>query len=148
MTSPFTTHRSIVLGQYSTASWFRRVILALWSDDNPLPSFARLQNLDDAHFAALSGMLAQYRLVGHEDPAFTALAAEVQAMVAQERTARERETLHERWRDEAADALEDLGKDPSLVDDRYNWFEAQFDAGTTPLVAAEAAEPLPSQANG
>lgn len=147
MTSPYRTHREKVLGHHSTASWMRRVVLALWSDGNPMPSFARLQTLDDAHFAALNDMLAHYRQVGENDPELAKLAADVEARMYEERAATERAGRFEAWCADVRAALAKLGREPELVDDRYNWFESQFDAGRTPDDAARAAEPLPLPAN-
>lgn len=41
---------------------------------------------------------------------------------------------------ETSRALRTVGLRPDLVDDRYNWFEAQFDAGFNPNDAAQKAK--------
>lgn len=148
MSSPFKTHRKKVLGMYSTAAWMRRVVLALWSTDNAMPPLVRLQQLDDSHFAAFNEMLAQYRRVGETDPDFQALVVEVEAMVAEEQAARVHAARFESWCNEVVAALGLLAKDPEMVQDRYNWFEDQFNAGASPTKAALDVTASPSLANG
>lgn len=76
--SPFITHRSMVLGHYSTAKWLRRVVMAMYSGEANPVGLSQLTNLDAAHFAAFEAMVAQYRRVGENDPALHALAQEIQ----------------------------------------------------------------------
>lgn len=148
MSSPFKTHREKVLGMYSTAAWMRSVVLALWSTDHAMPPLARLQELDDSHFAAFNEMLARYRRAGDTDPDFQALVVEVKAMVAEEQAARVHAARFESWCKEVVAALRLLARDPELVEERCNWFEDQFNAGTTPTKAALDATASQSHANG
>lgn len=144
MNSPFNTHRAKVLGFYSTASWLRRAVMAMWSGTAYPVGLSQLTNLDAEHFAALVEMMSHYRKVGEGDPALHELVKEIQARNAAERDASARAERFEAWSREVVRELRRLGKPEGLVDDRYNWFEARFDAGDTPEAAAAASEPLPA----
>lgn len=143
MTSPFRTHRDKVLGYYGTAGWLRRVVLALWSGSAQPVGLSNLCGVDEDHFNAFIEMVTHYRRVGENDPALQQLVQDIEARVQEEAAAAEREKHFEAWRNDAASELRRLGKPADLVDDRYNWFAARFDAGDTPEVAALECQPLP-----
>lgn len=144
MQSPFITHRAKVLGHYSTANWLQGVVMALWSGNGNPVGLSQLTNTDAEHFAAFQEMVAHYRRVGENDPALHALVQEIEQRQRATSEAEEREKEYEPWSQDAARELRRLGKDAGLIDDRYNWFNARFDAGDTPEAAAAACQPLPA----
>lgn len=144
MQSPFATHRAKVLGYYSTAAWLRRVVMSLWNGvDHPL-RLDRISGLDDSHFAALVEMVGYYRRCGESDPAFHQLVKEVEARLQEEEAAAERAREFESWCSDVKTELGRLKKPLGLLDDRYNWFEARFDAGDGPALAAAGCELIPA----
>ena len=144
MTSPFLTHRTKVLGHYSTASWLRSVVMAMWNGSGHPVGLSKLTNLDAEHFAAFVEMLTHYRQVGENDPAFAKLVKEVEERLAQERQAAEREVELEAWLGDVKHSLRATGKPVSLAEDRYTWLSSRFDAGDSPDAAAAACPPLPA----
>jgi hypothetical protein len=144
MNSPFSRHRARVLGHYSTASWLRQAVMAMWSGTAHPVGLSKLTNLDSEHFAAFIDMASHYRKVGENDPALDALVKEIEARNEAERDASMRAERFDAWCREAARELRRLGKPEGLVDDRYNWFETRFDAGDTPAAAAASSQPLPA----
>lgn len=141
--NPFVTHRSKVLGSYATASWLRQAVLCMRSGtDYPL-NLSRLGEIDEAHFTAFLEMLAHYRLHGENDVAFLTLVKDCLQHLDEKRQAEEHEERFEVWRREARGELRKLGLAPGEVDDRYSWFESQFNAGQTAAAAAMAVRSLP-----
>lgn len=143
MISPFRVHRDKVLGHYSTSGWLRCVVMALWRGSTQPVGLSTLGGLDEEHFRAFIEMLTHYRREGKNDLAFRQLVQDVEARIQEEQAASEREERLEAWRGQTVRELRRLGKPTGLIDDRYNWFEARFDAGDTPETAASACEPLP-----
>lgn len=141
--SPFITHRDKVLGHYSTASWLRRVVMSLYNGSGHPVGLSPLTNTDAAHFAAFQEMVNHYRCVGENDPALHALVEEIQKRGREEQAAEERSLRLEDWNSDARRQLRALGLSSDVVDDRYSWFEARFDAGRTAddVVAEFAARP-------
>lgn len=142
MESPFIRHRGKVLGHYSTASWLRRVVLAMWNGSACPVTLSPLTNLDTEHFTAFVEMVTHYRKVGENDPAFMQLADEVRGRLAEEQSAAEREEKFEEWLRDAKHGLRAAGKPSTLAEDRYEWFSGRFDAGDSPETAARACQPL------
>lgn len=137
--SPFQTHRDKVLGFYSTASWLRALVLALWRGSAHKVGLSQLAQVDDAHAAAALDMMASYRRYGERDPAFMALAEECSQRLEEEQASADRNERLEDWCRDAERALRQLGGRPGIVDDCYSWFGARFDAGDEPQDAARAA---------
>jgi hypothetical protein len=142
MESPFRKHRDKVLGHYSTASWLRGVVMAMWNGSAHPVGLSKLTNLDAEHFAAFVDMVSHYRKVGENDPAFERLVRDVEARLAAEQQAVAREADLEVWLRAVKQSLRLIGKPTSLVEDRYEWFSVRFDAGDTPEAAAAACPPL------
>jgi len=139
MESPFQQYRHLVLGHYSTAAWLRMLVMAMWNGSAYKVGLSPLLNTDANHFDAAMRRMAHYRKHGENDPAFMSLVEEIRARMDEERAAAEREELLEEWCRRARLALRDRGLRSGLVDDRYDWFESQFDAGKTPQEAASQA---------
>jgi hypothetical protein len=138
--SPFGVHRDKVLGHYSTASWLRRVVMALWSGSTHPVSLSPLGTLDAAHYAAFNEMLDHYRRYGESDPALRRLVSEIDARMQAERAAEERDKALEAWCAQVKRELRAVGRPTGDVDDRYSWYEAQFDAGAAPGDVARASQ--------
>jgi len=138
MTSAFTTQRALVLGHYSTASWLRQLVLAMWNGTDYQVGLSTLATVDDWHAAAALEMIRAYRQHGERDPAFMALAKACLARQGDEAAATSRAMRFEQWCDEAQRAAGRAGARAYFVDDHYGWFERQFDAG----MASEAAASL------
>lgn len=143
MQSPFATHRDMVLGHYSTASWLRHVVLAMWNGNDYPVGLSKLATLDDNHASAVLAMIQSYRKHGEGDPAFMALAKECIARVEEEQAAAERSKRWEDWCEDAQFEVKKAGGRAWYVDDHYNWFERQFNSG----MAAEAAAALALSSN-
>lgn len=135
--SPFITHRSMVLGHYSTAKWLRGVVLALWNGRADPVGLSQLTNTDSDHFSAFISMVEHYRRFGENDPALHDLVHEIQKRQTEERAAQERAKNLEEWNYEARQQLRAMGQSADAVEDRYGWFESRFDAGRTAFEAAE-----------
>lgn len=142
MQSPFTTHRSKVLGHYSTARWLRNVVLSMWNGADHQVRLDKLSSVDAEHFAAVVEMMEHFRRNGENDPAFQQLVKEVQERVDAEQKAADRSLRFEDWCTATKRELRRLGKSVDLIDDKYNWFETQFDAGMSPASAAADCEPI------
>lgn len=142
MESPFGKHRDKVLGHYSTASWLRRVVLAMWRGSAHPVTLSPLTNVDAEHFSAFVEMVTHYRKVGENDPAFMRLAEEVLDRLAEEQSAAAREDKFDEWLRAVRHELRGAGKPPTLADDRYEWFSGRFDAEDSPEIAARACQPL------
>lgn len=142
MPSPFETHQQKVLGFYGTASWLRSVVMALWRGSEQPVGLSQLVSLDAEHFKAFIDMVTHYRQFGENDPAFRKLAQAVEARLEEEASAREKAAQFEGWIANAAHELRKIGKPADLAEDRYNWFEARFEAGDSPQDAAKKCEPL------
>lgn len=140
MESPFVTHRDKVLGYYSTASWLRQLVLAMWNGADYPVGLSSLASLDDNHAKAAFDMLLSYRQRGEVDPAFMALAQECLSRQHAEIAAAKRAEELEWWMSEAEKTARSLGLSPGVTDDRYNWFEARFDAHIGPGEAAHEAK--------
>lgn len=139
MTSAFTTHRDKVLGYYSTASWLRQLVLAMWNGTDYQVGLSKLVSLDSDHFAATLAMIQSYRQNGERDTAFMNLAIECQQRVEAEKVASERSARLGDWCTTAQFAVKQAGKRSYFVDDHYDWFKRQFDAGMQPKAAAALA---------
>lgn len=139
MTSVFTTHRDKVLGHYSTASWLRQLVLALWNGDDHQVGLSRLASMDDDHASAALAMIQSYRQNGERDSVFMELALECLQRIETEKDASERADRLESWCKEAQYALRHAGGQAHYVDDHYGWFERQFDAGMPAEAAASLA---------
>lgn len=140
MASPFATHRNKVLGHYGTAFYLRRLVLSMWNGTGYPTGLSFLTGLDSDHAEAAFEMMRAYHLNGENDQAFMALAEECVARHREEQAAAKREDDLESWRKETSQALRTVGLRPDLVDDRYNWFEKQFDAGLNPDDTAQKAK--------
>lgn len=138
--SPFLTHRDKVLGHYGTASWLRQLVLAMWNGSDNQVGLSQIAQVDSEHAKAAFDMMLSYRENGERDTAFMSLAQECLSRAAEERAAAERADELESWMKETSRALRAIGVRGDLVDDRYNWFEAQFDAGIDPGAAAQKAK--------
>lgn len=138
MQSPFITHRSKVLGHYSTAAWLRRVVMAMWNGADNKVGLSRLAMLDEEHYTAFVEMAGHYRLHGESDPAFLALVGDVRKRLEDEAEAAMRSERLDDWCRDAKRALRSAGLDAGAVDDRYGWFEGKFDACMTPSEAVAA----------
>lgn len=136
--SPFERHRDKILGHYSTASWLRKIVMALWNGSGHPVGLSNLTNLDAEHFRAFQEMVEHYHRHGENDQAFMRLALECKARGEEEEAARVRAGRFETWDQDAKYELRVLGLDSGATDDYFNWFEAQFDAGATPAAAAGA----------
>lgn len=136
MTNPFIEHRDKVMGYYSTAYWLQGVVMALWSGSCYPVGLSDLCSTDDAHFQAFQEMVKHYRAHGENDPAFQSLVREVQARQQEREEADERAVRLNAWTTEVRQVLRMLNIPPGAVDDRYGWFEKQFDAGVTADAAA------------
>lgn len=137
--SPFITHRDKVLGHYSTAAWLRSLVLAMYNDSSYQVGLSKLATSDDEHAKAALEMLTSYRHNGARDPAFMELANECRDRIEQEQAAAEREERFEDWCRDVRHALRQSGGRAGMVDDCYDWFSRQFDAGDEPDQAAQAA---------
>lgn len=137
--SPFQTHRDKVLGYYSTASWLRAMVLALWRGSVHKVGLSQLVGLDDAHATAAFDMMASYRRHGERDPAFMALVDECRQRQEEEQAAADRSERLEEWCRDVQSALRQLGSRAGMVDDCYSWFGTRFDAGDEPEDTARAA---------
>lgn len=143
MESPFQQYRHLVLGHYSTAAWLRMLVMAMWNGNAYKTGLDNLVAVDEQHFDAAMQMMAQFRnhfrKYGEHDPAFLSLVEEIRERMEEEQAAVEREKRFEEWYRRARIALRDRGLRSDLIDDQYNWFERQFDAGRTPEEAASQA---------
>lgn len=137
--SPFQKYEHLVLGYYGTAAWLRMLVLAMWSGNAYKVGLSQLAQVDEAHFDAAMQMMAHYRKYGERDVAFMNLAEKIRERLAEEQAALERNDLFEEWCRRARVALRDRGMRPGMVDDQYDWFERQFDAGKTPEEASSGA---------
>lgn len=137
--SPFQKYEHLVLGHYSTAAWLRMLVLAMWSGSAYKVGLSQLAEVDEAHFDVAMQMMAHYRKHGERDPAFMSLADKIRERLNEEQAALERDEHFEEWCRRARVALRDQGMRPGLVDDQYDWFERQFDAGKTPEEASSLA---------
>lgn len=137
-TSPFDIHRSKVLGHYSTASWLRSVVMAMYSGSTHPVGLSVLASIDAEHFKAFNDMVAGYRQYGENDPAFMALAKDVMQRQEEEAAAAKRAKDLEDWCYAVKSELRIHGRKSGEVDDHYSWFEQQFDAGVTAADAVEA----------
>lgn len=134
MESPFFTHRSMILGHYSTASWLRTLVMAMWNGTDHKAGLSQLATVDDRHFAACSEMIAHFCKHGENDPAFMALAKDIQQRMREESDAVERSDALDEWRKDVRHSLIEKHKvKPSrasyALEDHYNWLEQKFDAG-------------------
>jgi hypothetical protein len=139
MTSAFITHSDKVLGHYSTASWLRQLVLAMWNGDDYQVGLSKLASIDNEHFSAALAMIQSYHQYGESDQAFMNLAAECQKRVEAEKAAYERAARLDAWCNDTRLALRHAGARSYYVDDHYEWFERQFDAGVEPAAAAKLA---------
>ncbi|MBV6816195.1 hypothetical protein ACE15N_22395 (plasmid) [Xanthomonas campestris pv. passiflorae] len=139
MTSVFTTNRNKVLGHYSTASWLRQFVLAMWNGTDHQVGLSNIATLDNDHAAAALAMLQSYRQNGERDPAFMSLALECQQRVEAEQAASRQAARFESWCKEAQFGLRAAGARAHFVDDHYGWFEDQFASGMEPKDAANLA---------
>ena len=139
MTSVFETHREKVLGYYTTASWLRRLVLAMWNGNDYQVGLSRLATIDNEHFAAALAMIQAYRQNGERDEAFLSLAVECRQRVDAEKAAADRDDRLTRWCHSAQRAVTESGGRTGYVDDHYSWFESQFDLGVKPQAAATKA---------
>lgn len=137
--SAFTAHRDKVLGHYSTASWLRQLVLAMWSGAEYRVGLSNLPSVDTEHFAAAIAMIQSYRQHGNDDAAFRSLAMECLERVEAEKAASERDRRLEEWCKQAQCAVRTAGGEECYVSDHFGWFERQFNAGSTPQVAAALA---------
>jgi len=137
--SPFVIHRDKVLGYYSTASWLRRLVLAMWNGSGYPVGLSQLTNLDADHREAAMAMIASYAVDGEGDPAFMALADECRARLQEEEAAAERSEQLDVWMREVARYIRGLGGRRGWVDDHYTWLERLFDGDTSPEQAAQLA---------
>lgn len=137
--SPFQKYQHLVLGHYSTAAWLRMLVLAMWSGGAYKVGLSQLAEVDEAHFDVAMLMMSHYRKYGERDVAFMSLAEKIRERLAEEQAALERNDLFEEWCRHARVALRDRGMRAGLVDDQYDWFERQFDAGKTPEEACSVA---------
>lgn len=142
MQSPFFTHRSKVLGHYGTAGWLRSIVLSMWNGADHHVRLDKLSSIDTEHFTAVTEMMRHFRLHGEADPAFQQLVKDVQERVNIERQAADRSLRFENWCSAAERELRRLGKSADLIDERYNWFESQFDAGVSAQSAAADCESI------
>ena len=139
MTSPFVTHRDKVLGYYSTASWLRKLVLAMWNGTDYKVGLSSLASMDDEHYAAALAMIQSYRQHGERDPTFMVLAEACQQRAEAEEAASRRNARFESWCQEVQFDLRRASQRASYIEDHYAWFEQQFDAGAEPAVAAARA---------
>lgn len=137
--SVFSTHRDKVLGHYSTASWLRQLVLAMWRGSDYPVGLSTLYSIDAEHFAAAIAMMQSYRKHGEDDESFMALAIECQQRIEAEKAAAERATRLEAWCKQAQRAVVEAGGRECYVSDHFGWFEIQFIAGYTPEGAADLA---------
>lgn len=133
--SPFITHRSKVLGRYSTALWLRQVVLSLHYGASKPVGLSGINGADAAHFAAYTEMINHYRIHGEFDPTFQALVTEVEELQAKEKAVEERTKRLEEWNTEARSQLRSLGHPDHDVDGN-RWFESRFDGGDSAAMAA------------
>lgn len=139
MTSVFTLHRDKVLGHYSTASWLRQLVLAMWNGTDYQVGLSNLAMVDADHFSAAMAMINSYRQHGERDAAFMNLAVECQQRIESEQAASERAGRLEDWCKATQYAVKQSGGRAFFVDDHYGWFEGQFEAGMAPEAAAALA---------
>lgn len=74
--SPFVVHRQKVLGNYRTAVFLRRLVLAMWNGNGYPIGLSELTGLDADHREAAIDMMLSYAVNGENDEAFMALAIE------------------------------------------------------------------------
>jgi sulfur relay (sulfurtransferase) DsrC/TusE family protein len=134
--SPFMLHEAKIMGHYSTASWLRGAVLAMWNGQDHPVGLSKLATLDAEHFKAFTELVASFRANGENDPAFRAIVEKIQNRLQEEQAAAERNKQLEDWAYEAKQALRAAGHPSNRVDDDYSWFEHQFDVGLTPQLAA------------
>lgn len=139
MESPFITHRDKVLGHYGTASWLRKLVLAMWNGSAYPVGLSQLPSLDREHREAAMAMVSSYCSNGERDQAFMALANECRTRLEEEQAAAERSERFEEWRKDAQFAIRQAGGRSYFVEDHYAWFCKQFEAGIAPESAAELA---------
>jgi len=137
--SPFITHKDKILGGYGTARWMRQLVLAMWNGDKYKAGMSKLSNLDDAHFNAAIELMTWYREHGENDPDFIAVAEQCVAMDTEELQRAERHRQFEEWEQNVKSDLYSIGADHHQVDDYYQWYLSRFEAGDTPLAAAQRA---------
>lgn len=140
MESPFAKHRQMVLGHYGTASWLRQLVLAMWNGSSFQVGLSQITSVDHDHAKAAFDMLLSYRQHGERDKAFMALADECRKRLDEEAAAQERSEELNDWMKATGRALRAVGMRADLVDDRYTWFERQFDMRLEPEEAARKAK--------
>lgn len=140
MESPFVKYRHIVLGHYSTASWLRQLVLAMWNGSAFEVGLSQIASVDDEHAQVAFDMMLSYRRNGERDKAFMTLADECKARLTEEAASKKRSDDLDNWLLDTGRALRAVGMRADLVDDRYNWFVREFDAGVEPEVAARKAK--------
>jgi hypothetical protein len=136
MSSPFLTHRAKVLGHYSTASWLRDVVMALYNGSMYKVGLSTLGSIDAEHYSAFAEMVAHYRTAGERDVAFHDLVHAIKQRLEEEEAARERAAELRSWMDDVRYELPKHVMARSEVDDHYEWFERRFEAGSSPGDAA------------
>lgn len=140
MESPFAKHRQMVLGHYGTASWLRQLVLAMWNGSSFQVGLSQIASVDHEHAQAAFDMLLSYRQNGERDKAFMALADECRQRLDEEAAAQKRSEDLEDWMKDVGRALRAVGMRSDLVDDRYSWFENQFNLRVEPEEAARKAK--------
>lgn len=140
MNSPFVLHRNKVLGHYSTASWLRMLVLAMYRGSQYQVGLSKLATVDIDHFTAALEMLQYYREEGEQAQGFMELANECRIRLEVEQEDSLREQKLESWLRDVRWELKKIGMPADLVDDCYTWFEKQFDAGTDAGAAAQNAK--------
>lgn len=131
-TSPFLKYRDMVLGYYSTASWLRRVIMAMWNGTDYKTGLSQITGLDAEHYQAFSEMVAHFRQHGESDSAFMALAKDILARMDEEQAAADRAAALDTWLDDVKDHTRlTRSATANAIDDHYSWLERQFDDGVS-----------------
>ena len=137
MVSPFTTHKNVILGHYSTAAFLRMVVMSMWNGTDYKVGLSQVASLDEPHYKVFQDILRQYREKGEMDPAFIELAQAIRERMATEAAEAERVADMDDWFREVKRALRSKKLPTSLLDERSAWFEEQFEAGKTADEAAQ-----------
>lgn len=141
--SPFEKHREKLVGNYSTAAWLRKVVLAMYNGGAYPVGLSRLTNVDADHMLAFQELTSHYHRHGESDVTFMRIAEECLAIEERHTAARARAERFDPWTDEVRGALARRGLNAD--DAESAWFEKRFDAGDSAEAAAtEWAKQLPT----
>jgi hypothetical protein len=90
MESPFKIHGDMVLWHYSTATWLRQLVLAMWNGSVYQVGLSKLASIDDDHAKAAFEMLLSFRRRDETDKEFMDLAQKCRERLEEEAAAAKR----------------------------------------------------------